>query len=126
MANPNTNINDRVILKLDTILLRLQLLDVQVQDMGYVLNQLTGNVGTLLQQETSIMAEIDDMVAEITAVKGLEDSAVALINAMAVKLNAIVQSATDLAALKVQVAAATQTLQTNAQPLADAVTANPQ
>ncbi len=121
-----TTLDDRVILKLNTILLRLQLLDVQVQDMGYALNQITGNVGTLLQQETKLMAEVDDMVAEIAAVKGTEDSAVALINAMAVKVNAIVQSATDLAALKVQIAAATQTLQTNAQPLADAVAANPQ
>ncbi len=119
-------IDDRVILKLNTILLRLQILDVQVQDMGYVLDQVTGTVGTVLQQETKIMAEIDDMVAEIAAVKGVEDSATALIVAMAAKINTIVQSATDLAALKTQVADATAAMQTNAGPLSAAVAANPQ
>ena len=71
------------------------------------------------------MAEIDDMVAEITTVKGTEDSAVLLITRLLEQVNTITQSATDLATLKQQVAAATKQMADNAVPLAAAVAANP-
>ena len=90
-------------------------------------NQLVmiGKLNQLLQQETKVMAEIDDMVAEITTVKGTEDSAVLLITRLIEQVNTITQSATDLATLKQQIAAATKQMADNAVPLATAVAANP-
>ncbi len=77
-----------------------------------------------LSQE-SIMSEIDDLVAQVAAVKGVEDAAVLAINGLIDRLEAVVQSSTDLAELKAAVSAETALLRTNAVPLADAVAAVP-
>jgi hypothetical protein len=76
------------------------------------------------QQEVYVMAEIDDLVEQVQAVKGVEDSALALITGLSDKVAQLVQDATDLATLKQQVAQATQEIRQNAQPLAEAVSAN--
>lgn len=79
----------------------------------------------LKQKGTYVMAEIDDMITAINDVKGVEDSATELITQLLDKVNGLVQQATDLATLKNQVADATNQIRSNAQPLSDAVAANP-
>ena len=57
--------------------------------------------------------------------KGVEDAAVVAINGLIDRLDAVVQSATDLAELKAAVTAETTLLRTNTVPLAHAVAAVP-
>lgn len=72
-----------------------------------------------------IMSELTDLVAQVAAVKTVEDSAVLAINALVSRLDALVQNATDLAELKAAVTAETAALRENAVPLASAVAAVP-
>ena len=67
------------------------------------------------------MTEIDDLLAAVTEVKSVEDGAVVAIQTLLDRVNAIVQSATDLADLKAAVAAETAVLRSNAEPLAAAI-----
>jgi hypothetical protein len=78
------------------------------------------NAQTQTFQE-SAMTEIDDLLAAVTEVKSVEDGAVVAIQTLLDRVNAIVQSATDLADLKAAVAAETAVLRSNAEPLAAAI-----
>ena len=79
---------------------------------------------TQLAQE-SLMSEISDLVAEVAAVKTVEDSAVLAINGLVSRLDALVQNATDLAELKAAVTAETAVLRDSVVPLAAAVASVP-
>ena len=75
---------------------------------------------TQMMQE-KIMQEVDDLVAAVAAEKTVVDGGVLAIHTLLDRVNAIVQSATDLAALKTAVAAETAALRSNAAPLANAI-----
>ena len=71
--------------------------------------------------EEKTMAEIDDLVTAVADVKSVQDGAVLTIHTLLDRVNAIVQSATDLAALKAAVAAEVSVVRGNAVPLAAAI-----
>ena len=73
-----------------------------------------------IQQEKE-MAEIDDLVTAVADAKTVQDGAVLTIHTLLDRVNAIVQAATDLAALKAAVAAEVSVVHTNAEPLAAAI-----
>lgn len=106
---------------------RLERMQLQLDSMELALARIEENLLSVrYQQEVYVMAEIDDLVAQVQDVKGVEDSALALITGLTQKVTQLVQDATDLATLKAQVAQATADIKNNAQPLADAVAANPE
>ena len=85
-----------------------------VLQQNHLLKQLTKKVDALQEQGKKIMAEIDDLQAAldaqgqaITDFTTTLDAGVAAINTEIAQLAAAVQSATDLAALKTAVTAAT-------------------
>jgi len=88
-------------------------------------NTVGGTLNLVLTQGARIMAEIDDLTAEVAAVKTVEDGAVLAINRLLDAVNGQVQTATDLAALKVAIAATTARLKGDVVPLADAIASVP-
>jgi predicted RND superfamily exporter protein len=75
--------------------------------------------------EQKIMQELDDLVAEVTALKGVEDSAAATIARIAALLGSAAQNATDLATLKAAVEEQVKALKDNSVALSAAIAANP-
>jgi chromosome segregation ATPase len=90
-----------------------------------ILTRIDETMKQILEQEKAIMQEIDDLVAQVTAVKGVEDSAVELINRIVTMLQEAAAKATDLDTLKAAVNEQVQVLRDNTAPLAAAVAANP-
>ena len=78
----------------------------------------------IIQQEEQELAEIDDLVAAVTAEKTVEDSTVVLLTTLTSKINSLVQNATDLASLKASITGVTASVTSDTQALSDAVTAN--
>jgi hypothetical protein len=72
-------------------------------------------------QQERMMAEINDLLTAVAEVKTVQDGAVLAIHTLLDRVNAIVQSATDLAALKAAVAAEVAVVRGNAVPLAEAI-----
>lgn len=111
---------------------RLQIIDARTRRISLNIRRLTTAVQAVINQEGSEMATLqevragmDALRAEVAAVKGLEESAVAMIHGFADQIAHLGASATDLEALKQDIEAATAQMHADAEPLAAAIAEQP-
>lgn len=99
-------------------------LNVNAANSDPILKQILKQLAALAQKEEHMAADLTALRAQVAAVKGVEDSGVALITGLAAKIQQLIDASgntVDPAELQ----AIVDQMGTDAQPLAAAVAANP-
>lgn len=89
-----------------------------------ILRRIESNIALIKRQGVTEMAEIDDLIDAVAKEKTVEDAEAVLLATLTGQINTLVQNATDLATLKTQITGVTSQVNTNAQAIQDAITAN--
>jgi len=93
-------------------------------DLVEKLNAILAKLGIIAQKESEMAVDLTNLRTTVTAIKGVDDSAVALIIGLAAKIQELINASgntVDPAELQ----AIVDQMNADSQPLADAVAANP-